>query len=75
MDSSLLMVIQSYFGIFLLLLLTFTFNFIENIIKNYDVLEIFKTIFRISYFRFRIACYTNRFYCSRICRRRDIFYY
>ena len=41
------MVIQSYFGIFLLLLLTFTFNFIENIIKNYDVLEIFKTIFRI----------------------------
>ena len=41
------MVIQSYFGIFLLLLLTFTFNFIENIIKNYDVLQIFKTIFRI----------------------------
>ena len=47
MDSSLLMVIQSYFGIFLLLLLTFTSDFIENIIKNYDVTEIFKTIFRI----------------------------
>ena len=41
------MVIQSYFGIFLLLLLTFTSDFIENIIKNYDVTEIFKTIFRI----------------------------
>ena len=41
------MVIQSYFGIFLLLLLTFTFDFTESIIKNYDVLEIFKTIFRI----------------------------
>ena len=37
------MVIQSYFGIFLLLLLTFIFDFIEN----YDVTEIFKTIFRI----------------------------
>ena len=47
MDSSLLMVIQSYFGIFLLLLLTFIFDFIENIIKSYDVTEIFKTIFRI----------------------------
>ena len=41
------MVIQSYFGIFLLLLLTFTFDFTENIIKNYGVTEIFKTIFRI----------------------------
>ena len=41
------MVIQSYFGIFLLLLLTFIFDFIENIIKSYDVTEIFKTIFRI----------------------------
>ena len=37
------MVVQSYFGIFLLLLLTFIFDFIEN----YDVTEIFKTIFRI----------------------------
>ena len=41
------MVIQSYFGIFLLLLLTFIFDFIENIIKNYDVTKIFKMIFRI----------------------------
>ena len=41
------MIIQSYFGIFLLLLLTFIFDFIENIIKNYDVTKIFKMIFRI----------------------------
>ena len=41
------MVVQSYWSIFLLLLLTFTFDFTESIIKNYDVLEIFKTIFRI----------------------------
>ena len=47
MDSSLLMVIESYFSIFLLLLLTFTFDFIQNIIKNYDVPEIFKRVFRI----------------------------
>lgn len=41
------MVVQSYWSIFLLLLLTFTFDFIQNTIKNYDVPEIFKTVLRI----------------------------